>query len=197
MKSRLFKLLRGTMMPVRLKPQHRELSTSQLEDKAYELGFSFQRFSRSCSQSVVSALHELIEIDDNVVKAATSCTGGQISQSIGTCGGLIGGTIVLDYFFGRSIKNTSSEEFSSENSEAFMNAQGTAFQLYKKFISEYGTILCPSIQAQLIGRHYYLWELKDMSEFEIIGGYRKSADVIGNSARWVMEILLNNRAFNS
>jgi len=185
------------MMLPSLRSQYKGLSNSQLGDKAYELGFGFQMFSRSCSQSVVSAMHQLLDIDDSIVKMATSCTGGQISQSIGTCGGLIGGTLVLDYFFGRSINNTSSQELLSENLEILMDAQRAAFQLYEKFMAEYGTILCPSIQVQSIRRHYYLWDVRDMSEFELAGGYRRSAHIIGNSARWVMEILLNSRACHS
>jgi hypothetical protein len=181
-------------MKGRLRDKYIELSREQLLEKAYELGVNFEKCSQSCSQCTAAAIHEMIDIDDVVVKVATTSSGGQAAQVIGTCGGLIGGTIVLDYFFGRPVDNMSFTDFSQDNLVPLFNAMGIAELLYKKYVKEYGTIICPHIQVQLYGRHFYFPDEEEMSKFDNVGGHtdsRKSCcHVVGNASRWVMEILL-------
>jgi C_GCAxxG_C_C family probable redox protein len=176
-----------------LRKEYSNLTNDQLKDKVYELAFSYQKLSKSCAQSVVASLCRVIDIDNGFVQLATSFTGGHVNQTAGTCGGLIGGTMVLDYFFGRPEDNMSYRELIQENIEMINDALAISHQLYKKYYGEYGSILCPNIQVQLLGRHFYLWDPQDMSEFERLGGYRKKcAHVLGNAANWVMDILINN-----
>ena len=178
-----------------IREKYRGLSRQELLDKAYELGFNYEKSSESCSQSVVAALHELLDIDDVVVKVATSSAAGQAAQIVGTCGGLVGGTLILDYFFGRPAENMSYQEFIQDNDDLLMDAVEVAKLLYDKYVREYGTILCPHIQVQLFGRHYYLGDPDETEKFEKAGGHsdpKKSAcHIVGNAAQWVMEILLD------
>ena len=85
----------------KVRKKYQGLSHQELMDKTYEQGANYEKISGSCSQSTVAGLHEILEIDDAVVRVASSSCGGQACTVMGTCGGLIGGTIVLDYFFGR------------------------------------------------------------------------------------------------
>jgi hypothetical protein len=180
-------------MLIQHKEEYRGLEPHRLEDKVYELAFTYQKFSRSCCQSLVAAFHRMFEIDDIVVKVATSCTSGHASQCIGNCGGLTGGTLVLDYFFGRPVENLSCTRVIRNNLEMLDKAQKASYLLYQNFKNEYGSILCPHIQARLCGRPYYLWDPHESSEFQKVGGYsRISADVIGTVARWVLNILMKN-----
>lgn len=71
-------------------------------DKAYERATQFELNSTGCSYCTVAGLHEILDIPDIIVKVATSSCGGQVIMVMGTCGGLIGGTMVLDYCFGRT-----------------------------------------------------------------------------------------------
>jgi len=74
------------------------------------------------------------------------------------------------------------------------NALGAGQLLYKKFIKEYGNILCPFIHQQLFGRQYFLADQDDMEKFEKAGGNSDSTKcvrVVGNAARWTTEILLD------
>ena len=148
-------------MEVELKGKYVGLSKPQLLEKAYELGFNFERCCQSCSQSTVAALHEMLDINDVVVKVATSSAGGQGGQVVGTCGGLIGGTMILDYFFGRPVENMSYTECKQSNLDSMFNAVGLAGLLYEKYIKEYGTVICPHIQVQLYGRHFYFLDEED------------------------------------
>ena len=183
------------MVEVKVRQKYQGLSRQELLDKAYELGFNFEKYSQSCSQCTVAALHELVEMDDAIVRAASSSAGGQLAQVVGTCGGLIGGTMVLDYFFGRPADKMSHEEGIPGNGKLQMDAMQVANPLFFKYIEEYGTIICPQIHMKLFGRHYYILDKDEMEKFEAAGGHTtKCTKVVGTAARWTMEILLDKGA---
>ena len=185
-------------MKAKLREKYSGKSRAELLEKAYELGFNFEKNCQSCSQSTVAALHEMLDIDDVVVRVATSCAGGQAGHVVGTCGGLIGGTMVLDYFFGRPAQNMSYTERKQQNLDPLFNAVGIAGELYSRYIKEYGTIICPHIQEQLYGRHFYFLDDEEMAKFEKAGGHtdspKSACHIVGNATRWVMEMLLDRGA---
>jgi len=184
--------MEATVIRANLRKRYQGLSRQELLDRAYELGFDYEQYSQSCSQSVIAAFHELFEMDDAIVRVATSSCGGQAVQILGTCGALIGGTMALDYFFGRPAENMSRQETTRANLEALMVPLQTAKSLTDRYIKEYGTIICPHIQMQLFGRHYYILDPDEMGKFEEAGGHKdKCTRVTGNAARWVMEILID------
>lgn len=187
-------------MKAKLRERYVGLSKPQLLEKAYDLGVNFEICCQSCCQSTVAAIHEMLDIDDVVVKVATSSAGGQCAQVVGTCGGLIGGTMVLDYFFGRPAENMSYTECKQSNLDLMSNALRLAGSLYEKYIKEYGTIICPHIQVQLYGRHFYFLDEEEMAKFDRIGGHAYSpkscCHVVGNAARWAIEILLDRNVID-
>ena len=179
------------MLRVNLRQKYNHLSHEELLNMVHGLAANYVKYSGSCSQSLVSAIHRLIEIDDVVVRVATSSSGGQLRQVMGTCGALIGGTMVLDYFFGRPAMMMAYKKDTPSNVEQHIDAIQAATPLFYKFIREYGTILCPQIQMKLFGRHYYFIDEDEMEKFEIAGGHEdKCPNVVGKAARWTMEILL-------
>lgn len=178
----------------KVRQKYRGLSHEELLAKAYEQGTQFELNSTGCSQCTAAGIHEIIDIPDIIVKAATASCGGQAAMVMGTCGGLIGGTMVLDYFFGRPIEGMSNTKAKKADFETQGNAIGIGKVLYMKFIDEYGTILCPFIHQQLFGRQYFFLDADDMEKFEAAGGHSdptKCVRVVGNAARWTMEILLD------
>jgi len=182
------------MIKVKVREKYLGLSRQELLDEAYKLGFNYEKNSKQCSQCTTAALHKILEIDDVVVRVANSSCGGQADQAVGTCGGLIGGTIVLDYFFGRPPERMSCQETTEANIKLGDDAVEIAKLLYDRYINEYGTILCPHIQAQLFGRHYYFWEPDDEEKFEKAGAPDKCSHLVATVARWTMEILLDKGA---
>jgi C_GCAxxG_C_C family probable redox protein len=185
------------MRNIEIRHNYQGLSRQALLDKAYELAFHFEKYSGSCSQSTIAALHQLLEMSDVAVLVASSSAGGQAGQVVGTCGGLIGGTMALDYFFGREAGEMSHEEDISGNVEIHMNAVDIATLLYNRYVKEYGTILCPHIQVRLYGRHFYILDGDEHNKFDKAGAHsntkRSCCVVVGNAARWAMEILLELR----
>ena len=185
------------MIKAKVREKYQGLPRQELLDKAYELGFNYEKNSHGCSQATAAALHELLDFDDVVVRVANSSCAGQAAQVVGTCGGLIGGTMVLDYFFGRPVENVSYQECIPANIELLREAIGVATFLYDKYIKEYGTIICPHIQVQLFGRHYYLVDPDEFEKLEKAGAHsepKKCCHIVGNAARWVMEILIDKGA---
>jgi len=182
------------MTKAKVREKYRGLSSQELIDKAYELGFNFENKSFSCSQSGVAAIHELLEIDDLVVKVATSLSGGTAEQFMGTCGALSGGLIVISYFFGRPAEKMSYETEIKTNVEALFGSFPITQTLVDKFVAEYGSFLCPVIQRKLFGRTWWLRDEDELVKFDAAGGHTdsdKCCRVAGNGAKWVMEILLD------
>jgi C_GCAxxG_C_C family probable redox protein len=187
-------------MKALLKGKYTGLSERQLMDKAYQLGFDFEKYSHSCSQSAVAAMHEMLDIDDVVVRVATSSAGGQAARITGTCGALIGGTIVLDYFFGRRAEEMSYTDPALANVASLHNAVEVAGALFDKFVKEHGTIICSHIQTRLFGRPFFIADEEEMAKFEQMGGHtdpeKSCCRVVGNTSRWIMELLIARNAIS-
>jgi C_GCAxxG_C_C family probable redox protein len=182
---------------VKVREEYQGLSQQELLDKAYELGFNYERNSHSCSQCPVAAVHELLDIDDVVVRVASSLAAGSAMQFLGTCGALAGGVIALDYFFGRPVENTSYHEYIQANIDASSRGFEAAQLLADRFVKAYGTIICAQIQRRLFGRFYYAIDPDEARKIEEAGAHsdpNKCCHVVGNAARWVMEILLDKGA---
>jgi C_GCAxxG_C_C family probable redox protein len=185
------------MVKAKVREEYRGLSRQELLDKAYELGFNFEKNSFSCSQSTVAAIHELLEIDDVVVRVATSLSGGTAEQFSGTCGALSGGLIALAYFFGRPVEKLSYQERIQDNVDALFATFPAPQLLADKFVKQYGTILCPHIHRQLFGRTWWLLDPDELEKFEKAGGHSapdKCSHVVGAAARWTMEIMFDEGA---
>jgi hypothetical protein len=178
----------------KLREKYRGLSREELLDKTYAQGAAYESISGSCSQCTAATLYEFLEINDAVVRAANSSCAGQASTGLGTCGGVIGGTMVLDYFLGRPVEAMSSEPSKKPEIERFRNAIWTAKLLCDRFAQEYGSILCSAIQTKLFGRTYYLSDPDEYQKFLKAGGHSdptKCMRVVGNASKWTMEILLD------
>ena len=178
----------------KLREKYRGLSRQELLDKTYAQGAAYESISGSCSQCTAAALHEFLEINDAVVRAANSSCAGQALTGLGTCGGVIGGTMVLDYFLGRPVEAMSSEPSKKPDYERLRNAIQTAKLLCDRYVQEYRSNLCPAIQTKLFGRTYYLPDPDEFQKFLKAGGHSdptKCMHIVGNASKWTMEILLD------
>ncbi len=176
-----------------LSEKYRNLSRQQLLEKARELGAGYEKNSGSCSQCTAAALREILGFEDIVVRVATSSCGGQAGLSVSACGGVVGGTIVLDYYLGRRADMLSATHPIPEGMSELSRAMEAAQVLCQKFIHEYGSILCPQVQSRLFGRSFNLQDPADWKAFEEAGAHTdpsKCISVVGNAARWTLEILI-------
>jgi hypothetical protein len=179
---------------MKVKEEYRNLTRRELLDKISDLGASYEKYSGSCSQCTVATLHNILGFEDALVRAATSSCGGHARQSCGTCGGVVGATMVLDYYFGRPVEKLSATEKIPANSQALGNAISVVTTLCNWYLQEYGSILCPGIQKKFFGKSFNLGNPDEFKAFEAGGGHsdpNKCMGVVGNSAKWAMEILLD------
>lgn len=178
---------------------YRGLSREELLEKAGELGGRFERYSGGCSQCTAAALREILGFDEVVVKVATSSCGGQAGLSIGVCGGVVGGTLVLDYYLGRLPEHLSANREIPRGREELSRAMDAARSLCAKFFRHYGSIMCPQIQTKIFGRSFDLQNPADREAFEKAGAHddpMKCIRVVHNAARWTLETLMEYGVVN-
>ena len=179
-----------------IREEYQGLSRDDLLKAAYDLGMAYERHSFSCSQSTVAALYRMLDFPVVLVKAACSNAGGAAGQLLGTCGGVVGGMMVLDYFCGRPFEQMSDSKIIPDpNIESLSRAVEMAKKLPKRFINAYGGINCANIQMQLYGRVFYLDDEDEMGKLEAAGGHtdpKKCPGIVGNAAKWTFEILLDS-----
>ena len=160
-------------MAEKVKEPYRQLSREDLLQKVYDLGVAYETYSHSCSQSTVAALYRVVDLPEALVKASCSNAGGTALQMVGTCGGLVGGIMVLDYFFGRPFEHMSDNELIQDPNVSDL------------------------FQRQLYGRFFYLEDEEEFKKMDEAGGHsnpEKCPRIVGNASRWTMEILLDNGA---
>ncbi len=172
--------------------QYLGLSDMDMSNRVSELAMDFAKHSHSCGQSTVAAFYEVFVMDDSVVRVASSSCGGQARQMMGTCGALIGGSIVIDYFFGRPVEEMSHQEGINAQFENYIKGMDLVQLLYRQFIQVYGAIHCALLNQKFYGRIYWLADEEELAK------QGKAAEtcspncfeLIGESAKWVMDIIL-------
>ncbi len=102
----------------------------------------------NCAQSVLLALSEDWNIRNELIPKVATGLGGGIGRSGSVCGALTGGVLALGLKYGT---NESSAE---KRKEAYEKSS----RLYKRFRTEFGTVLC----KELIG--YDLSNPKELEE---------------------------------
>ena len=154
-------------------------------EKAYELGNHYEKTYRGCSQCAIAALQDVFDIrNDDIFKSATALAGGSALSCDGSCGAYAGALMVLGCLMGR-------ERDKFEDTEGVRFTTGKlAQQLRKKFIDEYGSVICRNIQTKVMGRPYYLADPEEAQKFHNAGAHDiYCPDVVGKAARWMAEIL--------
>ena len=67
--------------------------------------------------------------------------------------------------------------------------------LADKYFEEYGSINCANIQRQLYGRMFWLDDMEEFQKLDASGGHsdpEKCPRIVGNAAKWTMEVILKN-----
>ena len=164
-----------------------EETRKELLEKAYELGFEYEKTYRGCSQCAIAAIHDTLNIrDDSVFKAGTGLAAGGGLTGVGVCGGYVGGIMVISQLLGRERSNFADPE----------KVRFKSFTLARKFLEQYvqefGSIICRDIQMHRFGRPYYIADLEDFEKFEEAGGHvDKCTDVVGKASQLAVKIILD------
>ncbi|WP_455368767.1 C-GCAxxG-C-C family protein [[Eubacterium] cellulosolvens] len=155
-------------------------------EKAYELGFKYERDYGSCPQCTFAAVSEILRNENKeIFKAIDGLAGGLGRTTDGTCGALTGGVAVISHRYGR-------EDFPNLGQRE--KCMTLAKKLHDRFIEEYGSVVCKDVQTKIMGRSYDFWNPKEREEFDKAGGHTdKCPDVVGKTAKWTVEILMDEK----
>jgi C_GCAxxG_C_C family probable redox protein len=160
---------------------------NELLEKAYQLGFDYEKTYKGCSQCAIAAIQDTLDIkEDNVFKAATGLAAGGGLTGIGVCGGYVGGVMMISLLYGRERSNFGDPERMRFKSFELARRFG---QLYTR---ELGSIICRDIQTQRFGRPYYIADPQDFEKFEEAGGHvDKCTDVVGIASRLAVQFIID------
>lgn len=160
---------------------------AELAEKAYKLGKEYEKTYRGCSQCVIAALQDALEIrNDDIFKAATGLAAGTGFACDSGCGAYVGAVLVLSSLVGRERDN-----FSDPEGIRFRTHQLTR-KCREKFVQEYGSVICRDIQTKILGRYYYLPDPQEYEKFHNAGAHDiHCPEVVGKAARWMTEIILD------
>ena len=162
-----------------------------LADRAFKLGFDFERDYRGCAQCVFAALQDTLDLRNNatdaIFKSATALAGGSAVEGDGQCGAYSGALMMLGYIVGRERdKFDDPENIRKKTNEL-------ARLLHDEFLSSYGTVVCHQIHRKIFGRPYYLADADEGLKFDEAGAHSdKCPTVVGDAAKWTVQILQEN-----
>jgi len=155
--------------------------------KAYDLAFKYEEQYGGCGQCVVAALQDAFDMPNpDVFKSMSGYAGGGATVGDGGCGAYVAGILFLSLLKGRERDN-----FADPDRIRF-ESFATARELHRKFIDDFGTVVCREMQMKLFGRPYYLPDADEMKKFLAAGGHTTHCpDVCGKAAKWAAEIAID------
>ena len=133
---------------------------------AFSLGIEYEATIRGCCQCTIAAIQDALKIkNDGVFKAGSGLTAGGGVSCEGSCGGYVGGVMVMSSIFGRR-----RERWKNDQEEKDC-AHSMAKSLMDMFNREYGSNICKSIQYSVFGREFDLRSVSDKEAFEKMGAH--------------------------
>ena len=162
-------------------------SKEELLEKAFKLGQKYEKRCTGCAQTVIAAIFDTLDIwNEDVFKAASGLADGLGLTGDGTCGALVGGSMVLSYLTGRDRKHFKDMMYP-------MKSYSLVKKLHDQYIELYGTCRCYDVQKALMGRTYNLWDQQEMQEAFQSGMMEHCSKVVGTTAKLTVEIILNEK----
>jgi C_GCAxxG_C_C family probable redox protein len=159
----------------------------QLLQRAYDLGYEFERKYHGCAQCVIGAVYQIFPAmrSEDIFRAANAQAGGMGLTSKGQCGAAVGAGMIISQLHGRSL----GEIADPENKRFGAYRMGREFA--NRFIKEMGSLICGEIQEKKMGRRFNLLEPLDWEAFEKAGGHDNHCpDVVGTATRIVAQMVL-------
>jgi C_GCAxxG_C_C family probable redox protein len=165
-----------------------EKGRSETVQKAYQLGYEYEGKYGACSQCTLLAIMDAMDKRDSKVFQASFGFAGGIASLSKTCGALSAGIMAISMEYGRELGNLTTQ--SEDDRQKCMQM---VRDLHDQFTQEYGDIQCSSVHQQIFGRTFDQWDKNEFQEFLRLGGHLdKCTAVVGNVARWTVEIILDN-----
>ncbi len=158
-------------------------------EKAYELGFSYEKQFKGCAQCTIAAIQDTLDIkNDEIFRAASSLAMGGGLTCAGACGGVSGGAMMISHLYGRR------KEFFEGDDEMKITSHRLTRELHQRFIDTYGTVICGEIHQKIFGRNYDIRIPEEKLQFNEDGAHRdKCTSVVAKAAAWTVELILEEQ----
>ena len=158
----------------------------EILNKAFELGKKYEQECTGCAQTAVAAIFESLGIwNEDVFRAASGLADGLGLTGDGSCGALVGSSMVIGYLFGRG-----REDFKDMYKP--MKSYTLVKKLHDKYLKQYGSCRCFDVQEKTMGRTFNLWNADEMKEAFKAGMMDNCSTIVGNVAKLATKIILNN-----
>ena len=158
----------------------------EILNKAFELGKKYEQECTGCAQTAVAAIFESLGIwNEDVFRAASGLADGLGLTGDGSCGALVGSSMVIGYLFGRG-----REDFKDMYKP--MKSYTLVKKLHDKYVKQYGSCRCFDVQEKTMGRTFNLWNADEMKEAFKAGMMDNCSTLVGNIAKLATKIILNN-----
>jgi len=111
--------------------------------KAYDLGFHYEKKYQGCARCTVAALQDAIDFlpaDEELFRTASCLDGGATPDNSASCGAFTGSGMVIGWLCGtgRFGDNSLSREL--------------IHKVHKHFVKEYGSVVCKNIRERSDGK---------------------------------------------
>jgi len=158
----------------------------EILNKAFELGKKYEQECTGCAQTAVAAIFESLGIwNEDVFRAASGLADGLGLTGDGSCGALVGSSMVIGYLFGRG-----REDFKDMYKP--MKSYTLVKKLHDKYVKQYGSCRCFDVQEKTMGRTFNLWNADEMKEAFKAGMMDNCSTIVGNVAKLATKIILRN-----
>lgn len=158
----------------------------EILNKAFELGKKYEQECTGCAQTAVAAIFESLGIwNEDVFRAASGLADGLGLTGDGSCGALVGSSMVIGYLFGRG-----REDFKDMYKP--MKSYTLVKKLHDKYVKQYGSCRCFDVQEKTMGRTFNLWDADEMKEAFKAGMLDNCSTLVGNVAQLATKIILNS-----
>jgi C_GCAxxG_C_C family probable redox protein len=160
-------------------------SMTNAEIIAYELGYEYERKYGACSQCTILAIMDSLgKRNADVFRASFGFAGG-IGNLSEMCGALSAGIMMIGLENGRDL-----EHIDTQTEDEKRYCMQMVRELHQLYIAEYGSTKCADVHMRIFGRSFDQWDADEFQEFLRMGGHvDKCTAVVGNVARWTVEIL--------
>ncbi len=158
----------------------------QILIKAYELGQKYEKKYTGCAQTTIAAIFEALGIwNDAIFKSASGLADGLGLTGNGSCGALIGASLVIGFLFGRERKH-----FRSIRKP--IKSYTLVKKLHDQYVEQYGSCRCHDVQKINFGKALNLWNPDELQEAFESGLIEHCSKLVGNLARLGTKLILEN-----
>jgi C_GCAxxG_C_C family probable redox protein len=156
-----------------------------LSRKAHVLGAKYEKAYHGCGQCVLAAIFDSLEIQhDSVFESATGLAGGLGLNGASTCSALMGAVMVFGLIYPRRRSH-----FHADRENKYRTYRMTQ-EIQKKYLNQYGSIICHDIHKSIMGRSFDLRNPDEREAFELAGAHdNKCTQVVASAAKWAVEII--------